>query len=122
MPTGIWRRPGHLALFLTFLVSPFVPAPSISARADCIDYGEYLRWIGRMATPGAALDVALSGSRAYIADDNGFCVVDITDPTDLRLMGRVDTPVHARGVAVVGYTAYVADDSNGLLQAHVERR
>jgi hypothetical protein len=41
-----------------------------SARADCIDYGDYLHLDGGVDTPGYARGVAVSDSHLYIADDD----------------------------------------------------
>ena len=52
-----------------------------AARSQCIDYGEYLHWIGGAGTPGAAFGVAVSGGYAYVASwDSGLQVVDVSDP------------------------------------------
>ncbi len=39
-----------------------------SMAADCIDYAEYLHWVGRVDTPGEAPGIAVVGSYAYVAD------------------------------------------------------
>ena len=94
-----------------------------AASAECIDYGNFLRWVGGVATPGSAHDVAVSGSYAYVASHFSILqVVDISDPRDLRIVGRIDTPpgetmpwidVAGYAVAISGSYACVAS-SYGL--------
>jgi hypothetical protein len=85
------------------------------AGADCIDYGDYLHWVGSVDTPDDARGVAVSGAHAYIADESsGLQVVDITNPDDPQIVGSVDTPGSAKGVFVLGAYAYIADTSAGL--------
>ena len=38
------------------------------AEAECIDYGDYLHWVGSLDTPGSAYGVTVSGTHAYVAD------------------------------------------------------
>jgi hypothetical protein len=39
-----------------------------STEADCIDYGDYLHWVGGVITPCGIVGVAVSGTHAYVAD------------------------------------------------------
>ncbi len=56
------------------------------------------------------MDVAVSGTYAYVADGaSGLQVIDITNPASPQIVGSVDTPGYAMGVAVSGTYAYVAD-------------
>ena len=98
-----------LAVFAVFPASGF-------GLAACIDYQDYLHWVGGVDTPNPALDVAVSGSYAYVAEGSagGLRVIDITSPSAPVILGGVDTPGSARDVAVSGDYAYVADDSSGL--------
>jgi hypothetical protein len=85
------------------------------AAGDCIDYEDYLHWVGSVDTPGDAYDVAVSGSYAYIADNSsGLRIVDISNPANPQIVGFVITPGDAWGVAVSGIYAYVADEYAGL--------
>lgn len=60
-------------------------------------------------------DIALSGTRAYLAAGGaGLRVVDITDPGNPEELGAWDSPGYAEGVAVVGDTVYLADGPYGL--------
>jgi len=80
-----------------------------SAGAECIDYGDYLHWVGSVDTWQAS-GVAVSGTHAYVAaGDYGLQVIDITNPANPQIVGSVHTPGLAGGVAVSGSYAYVAD-------------
>ena len=66
--------------------------------------------IGTYDTPGEALDVAISGTVAYVADNtSGLQIIDISNPSSPSSLGAYDTPVQARAVAISGTVAYVAD-------------
>jgi hypothetical protein len=76
---------------------------------------EHPRIVGTVETPGQEKHVAVSGTRAYVADDSwGLHVIDITDPTHPAIVGTVNTPGRANAVAVSGSYAYVADENSGL--------
>ncbi len=86
-----------------------------SAGAECIDYGDYLHWVGSVDTPGSAYGVAVGGNYAYVADHaSGLQVIDITNPDSPQIVGSVDTPSLARGVAISGTHVYIADWGSGL--------
>jgi hypothetical protein len=71
--------------------------------------------VGSLNTPGVAIDVAISGSHAYVADGvSGLQVIDITTPASLQIVGSVNTPENAVGVAIFGSHAYVGDGWSGL--------
>jgi len=71
--------------------------------------------VGSYDTPGYAMDVAVSGSYAYVADsDSGLRVIDISTPSSPTEVGFYDTPYLAKDVAVSGNYAYVADSESGL--------
>lgn len=67
-------------------------------------------------TPGAALNVALSGQHAYVADGaaGGLQVIDVSDRANPVIVGALDTPGSASDVAVSGGLACVADGAAGL--------
>lgn len=66
-----------------------------------------------VATPGAARDVQVIGTLAYIADGTGgLQIVDVSDPAQPQPRGRVDTPGNALGVALTGAQAFVADETS----------
>jgi len=63
----------------------------------------------------SAVQVALAGSRLYVADwDAGLRVVDVTDPSAPVEVGSHGTPGIAWDVAVSGELALVADHQAGL--------
>ncbi len=90
--------------------------PAETRGEGCIDYLDYLHLVGSAGdTPGHALDVAVAGSYAYIADGySGLQVIDISNPAVPAIVGSVDTPDSAVGAAVAGAYAYVADGYSGL--------
>jgi hypothetical protein len=46
----------------------------------------------RLATPGSANDVRVSGTVAYVAEDSGLLLVDVTDPTHPARLGSLAIP------------------------------
>lgn len=70
---------------------------------------------GRIGLPDMVRDIAISGSYAYIAnEDAGVQVVDISNSNAPAGRGFFDTPGQARCVSLLGGRAYVADGTNGL--------
>ncbi len=67
-------------------------------------------------TPGWAFGVAISGTRAYVADAfMGLRVLDIANPLQPHELGGYEVAGgHAGSVMVAGSTAYVADRNSGL--------
>ena len=62
-----------LALFLSVSLASAQDSP-------CVDYGDYLHWVGVCPMPGQAWAVAMSGDHAFVADrERGMAVVDVTD-------------------------------------------
>lgn len=73
--------------------------------------------VGSYYTSGFAVDVAVAGSYAFLADwDGGLRIVDVSDPTNPSEVGHIDTPGAAMGVTVKGSYAYVADGGIGGLR------
>jgi len=71
--------------------------------------------VGFYDTQSSAVDIAIFGEYAYVADnEDGLRVVDISDPTDPDEVGFYDTSGLADSVAVSEGYAYVADGYNGL--------
>src|SRR5262245_36527635 len=98
---------------LTFVLVLLVA--NTAASQQCIDYKNYLRWMGAVDTPGAAVGVAISGDLVCVADrTSGLQVIDVANPASPRIVGTVDTPGDASDVAISGRYAYVADESSGL--------
>ena len=80
-------------------------APS-TLHAECIDYRDFLHWIGNADTPGEAYGVDVEGDYAYVADNNigglpvmrGDTLIGIITETDifkifLELFGARDQGV-----------------------------
>lgn len=81
------------AAFL-FCAIPF-PSVSISTASAqvCLDYGDYLHWVGKVDTPSPAFGVAVTGNYAYVVDEvGGLLVIDISVPESPAIVGGVDTP------------------------------
>ena len=75
---------------------------------------------GTWAGSGSLYGVALSGSRAYVANgDAGLRIINIADPSTPALLGTCNTPGTAYDVAVSGTLAFVADGSHGLQVVNV---
>ncbi len=53
--------------------------PSLAVSQDCIDYGDYLHWVGAVDTPGNERDVEVLDNYAYVAS-GGLQVIDISVP------------------------------------------
>lgn len=72
--------------------------------------------VGGIGTPGNALDVAVSGGYAYVADGThgGLTVIDIRTPSSPVEVGFYDLPQIAYGVAVSAGYAYVANEEGGI--------
>jgi plastocyanin len=70
--------------------------------------------LGSVDTPGNAMDVAISGSLAFVTNDDvtaGFQVIDLSNPHSPSILGTLAMPEAANGIAVTGSVAYVADGS-----------
>ncbi|WP_300932459.1 IPT/TIG domain-containing protein [Prosthecobacter sp.] len=72
--------------------------------------------MGRLAMPGIVQDIVISGSYAFVAnDDAGLQVVDVSTPTVPKLVGFYDVSSIATGIAVLGSTAYLSAGNGGLI-------
>jgi hypothetical protein len=70
---------------------------------------------------GNAIDVAVLGQYAYVADgEGGLQVVSISTPGNPVLLGTYRTAGTAQGVTVAGGHAFVADGANGLVIVDVQ--
>jgi hypothetical protein len=69
-----------------------------------------------LPTPGTALDVALSGDQAWIADGaSGLRPVDVSAPSAPALLAAVDLGGEARGVDLLGEGVATAAGEAGLV-------
>ncbi|MGD0769947.1 MAG: IPT/TIG domain-containing protein [Tepidisphaeraceae bacterium] len=72
-------------------------------------------FVGGIPVPAEIDDIAVSGSFAYVADDDGgLQVVNVGNPSAPSVRGFYDLPDPALDVAVMGNEAYVADGNAGL--------
>jgi FlgD Ig-like domain/LVIVD repeat len=71
---------------------------------------------GNVVWQGAANDVVVSGSYAYVLQDSGhlFYVIEITNPGSPQIVGSVELPDGALNLAVSGSHVYVAARFAGL--------
>ena len=63
------QRSSHVPKTVLFVVTACLICFG-SAGAACIDYGDYLHWVGSVGTHGLPDGVAVSGNYAYVADYN----------------------------------------------------
>ena len=74
-----------------------------------------LKIISNCSFPSSAQGMAISGSRAFIADRYaGLFILDISNLSEPYQIGSIDTSGSANDVAVVGNYTYVADGDGGL--------
>jgi hypothetical protein len=67
--------------------------------------------VGCCETLSSANGVFVSGSYAYVADNNGLCVIDVSNPSQPHEVRCYDTPGYAWDVSVSDSKAYVGDSS-----------
>ena len=91
---GAWAyASGFLGLEVIDVTDPLNPRP-----------------VGTMKTALPALDVAVSGGQAYVADGySGLEVVDVSNPRVPGIIGAVPTAGRAQSVGVSGTSVYVAE-------------
>ncbi|UCD84959.1 MAG: VCBS repeat-containing protein, partial [Deltaproteobacteria bacterium] len=76
-------------------------------------YGEPFE-ISSRDTSGYSYGVYVTGGYAYMADDTGLAIIDVSDPTNPGAPVYRNTSGHSYGVYVTGNYAYVADWRSGL--------
>jgi LVIVD repeat-containing protein len=103
--TLLWFSAGSLL----FLLSPI-------ASADCVDYGNYMHWLGGHRAVGLGQyekDIVVVGSTAYVVSGSGLQIVDVSTPTSPVILSRViltggGSGAHQpTGITVVGSMAYI---------------
>jgi len=83
---------------------------STAHATDCIDYSEFIHWLGAVDTPRESMGVTMEGHLAYVADSFSLQIMDISNPHHPTIIGAVDTPGgFAQRVAVSGDYAYLAN-------------
>jgi hypothetical protein len=95
------------------LIAVIVFACPGGARAECVEYDDFLHAIGSVVIRDAE-GVCIEGSHAYVTGTNGLSIVDISDLKDLRIIGSVDPGQGGREIDVAGNHAYVAAYDAGL--------
>jgi hypothetical protein len=98
-----------LAVFFTLFTAPAV--------ADCVDYGDYIRWLRNVDPQGAANGLAISGNYAYLAGGSIFPDVGklwVIDLTSFQMVSTIALPTMAFAVTIMGTHAYVAAGLSGL--------
>lgn len=73
-----------------------------------------LELLSQLGGGGSVNAVAVSGTFAYVGEDNGFRILDVTDPMTPVLQARVILTNGVGGIDIAGTTAYVANSDNGL--------
>jgi hypothetical protein len=77
-----------------------------------------LRRIGRVKV-GVAYGVALEGDFAYVTNNDGVVLVDVSDPAEPRRTAMLELEDGAFGIRAAGDIAYIAADSEGFVTADV---
>ena len=105
----------HEAASLLMAVLVAIPAWTAGARAQCVDYRDYIHWVGG-TSEGRGEAVAVAGSFAYIVGLTSLQVIDVSIPTAPRLVGSVDLPggMYGNDIALAGDRAFVLRDPCGL--------
>ena len=123
MPNGFRRSLNAIALG-GLILAAFSHSPA--ALADCVDYADYLHWLGSgELTPDfySSFDfggISIAGDHAYVAAvQYGLQVVDITDRIHPRTIAALPAVGQAYDVKVRGQYAYVA--GNGLLVVDISQ-
>src|SRR5262245_46190579 len=89
-----WQRAVSSAIMSGLMLSWMAIAPA--AGQNCIDYTDYLHFVGSLDTPGHPQGVAVNGDHAYVADagDAGepshLLVLDISTAMP-EIVGSVQT-------------------------------
>ncbi len=104
---------GFLGLLIVGL--SILPYPM---QAECIDYMDFIHRASSTAMPGEVYDVAVNGIHAFVADEIGLHILNISDP-DLPVF-VADLPLSgARSVAVQAGHAYLANDEFGFFAVNL---
>ena len=91
---------------------------SSEAKADCIDYGDYLHSLGSLDfMTDSVSGVAVVGTLAYVTTyypPVRLYVIDVSNPAAPTILGSAAALGHAQNVAISGTKAYVAIREGGL--------
>ena len=117
---GVRRSVARLLASSMGMALTSVVSFATASGGACIDYQDYLRWVGAADTPGTAQKTVVVGSYAYVADlEAGLQMIDTSNPASPVAVGSVDTPGIAYDAAVSGNYAFVADGASGLAVVNI---
>ena len=121
--SGIFLADSSTSLADSLVVNPsavnsgaeaIVTGPGIQPGASVLVWGGS-SLVNTVNLPGNALDVAISGSYAFVAAESaGIHIVDITDPTNASLVATVQTVGSAQSIFIDGDYAYIGSIAGGL--------
>jgi len=76
--------------------------------------------VGAVDTPGNdAWAVAISGHHAFVGDDDGLQVIDVSNPMAPQIVAALETDWPVRGVMASGTTAFLVGGNLGLLAVDI---
>lgn len=103
--------------FRSLLVTCTLLLASPSPAQDCIQYSDYMRWVGGVSIPPAtqwgavATGVATNQDYALVADiDAGLVLVDISKPDSPQVVEVFFSPLHVYDVEISGSQAFVVEN------------
>jgi hypothetical protein len=109
-------------LFVALVLAAILPALGAGrCGAECVDYRDYMRWVGRGSMPlGGETDVAVSAGYAYVTWEYGLLtVLSLEDPVSPRAIGFVGLAERCNAALAVGEHVFVAADDSGLVVVDV---
>lgn len=74
-----------------------------------------LEEMGRFITPGKTFNSQVSGSFAYVANQKGLWIIDVSDPMNSVEASRCYTPCEIFDVRISGSYAFATDRDSGLI-------
>lgn len=81
-----------------------------TSRAECISAAEYMQVVAQLDLNGNNLDIALMGTRLYLANEElGLAVVDVSNPYSPSLLSTLDTGTPITQVEAVDGLVYLTD-------------
>ena len=108
------RSATHLRFVATWVMLAGALAPASRSSALCRDYSKTVMRIGQnLELDGQRLAVG-NGHGFIAADENGFRVFDLSDPTMPTFVTSLATSASTEDVVVQGDYAYTAEGWNGL--------
>jgi hypothetical protein len=107
MPT--WSKMLSAAVWTLLAAAP-------QARAQCVDYRDYLRPVCSLELPGLAWGAATDGNVALVTSSDGeLRVIDLANPSEPIIAATVATGGEASGVEIRGRFGYVAAGEVGVV-------